>query len=74
MEELTGSSMHGCKKPSVLAAAKGATSPDDFETLPDRTTQERLINWGYAICDTAMRTWVVRDVTKPAALPFDAAA
>ncbi|HST70276.1 MAG TPA: patatin-like phospholipase family protein [Solirubrobacterales bacterium] len=25
----------------------------------DDATQERLINWGYAICDTAMRRWVV---------------
>ena len=39
----------------------------------DRTTQERLINWGYAICDTAMRTWVVSGVSKPASLPFTAA-
>jgi NTE family protein len=35
----------------------------------DRTTQERLINWGYAICDTGMRKWVLLGVAKPASLP-----
>jgi NTE family protein len=24
----------------------------------DESTQQRLINWGYAVCDTAMRRWV----------------
>jgi NTE family protein len=28
----------------------------------DGTTQERLINWGYAICDAAMRAHVVKNV------------
>ncbi len=27
----------------------------------DEETQERLINWGYAVCDAAMRTYVVSD-------------
>lgn len=31
-------------------------------------TQERLINWGYAICDAAMRRWV--DPTLPAPTDF----
>ena len=30
----------------------------------DPTTQERLINWGYAICDTAMRKWVDPDLRR----------
>jgi NTE family protein len=34
----------------------------------DGVTQERLINWGYAICDVAMRKWV--DPTLPAAATF----
>jgi NTE family protein len=37
-----------------------------------RTTQERLINWGYLICDTALRRWV--EPGAPAgALPYPAA-
>ena len=36
----------------------------------DRTTQRRLVNWGYAVCDTAMRTHVERGAPPPAAFPF----
>jgi NTE family protein len=36
----------------------------------DRTTQQRVINWGYAICDTALRKWVLAGKAKPLALPF----
>jgi|RhiMetdeSRZDD1v2_1073273.scaffolds.fasta_scaffold29272_7 NTE family protein len=38
----------------------------------DSTLQERLINWGYAICDTAMRAWVDRTLAKPGGFPFPA--
>ncbi|MDP8910097.1 MAG: patatin-like phospholipase family protein [Chloroflexota bacterium] len=36
----------------------------------DRKLQERLINWGYAICDAAMRTWVEPGGAKPADFPY----
>jgi NTE family protein len=36
----------------------------------NRKTQEGLINWGYAISDTAMRRWVDRTLPKPAGLPY----
>jgi NTE family protein len=39
----------------------------------DDVTQERLINWGYAIADTAMRRWVVRGLPRPASLPYASA-
>lgn len=39
----------------------------------DRTTQERLINWRYAVCDTGMRTWVVSEQSRRASVPFPAA-
>ena len=32
--------------------------------------QERLINWGYAICDAAMRAHVVGTGAPPAAFPY----
>jgi NTE family protein len=38
----------------------------------DGTLQERLINWGYAICDAAMRTWVEPDAAPPAGFPYAA--
>lgn len=36
----------------------------------DAATQESLINWGYAICDTAMRRWVEPAAAGPVALPY----
>jgi NTE family protein len=36
----------------------------------DTVLQERLINWGYAICDTAMRRWVDPDLAKPTGFPY----
>ncbi len=32
--------------------------------------QERLINWGYAITDAAMRTWVDTDLKPPKSFPY----
>jgi NTE family protein len=35
----------------------------------DPAAQELLINWGYAICDTAMRKWVDRSLPLPPGFP-----
>jgi NTE family protein len=35
--------------------------------------QQRLINWGYAICDIAMRRWVEPQAPKPDDFPYPAA-
>jgi NTE family protein len=32
--------------------------------------QERVINWGYAICDAAMRKWVDTTLTEPDQFPY----
>jgi NTE family protein len=32
--------------------------------------QERLINWGYAVCDAAMRRWVDPGLPAPSAFPY----
>lgn len=40
----------------------------------DARTQERLVNWGYAICDTAIRKHVRPGTPPPAALPYPEAA
>jgi NTE family protein len=34
--------------------------------------QERLINWGYAVCDTAMRKYVDATLTKSLSVPYPA--
>jgi NTE family protein len=39
----------------------------------DDAVQERLINWGYAICDTALRRWVDPGAARPSALPYPVA-
>jgi NTE family protein len=32
--------------------------------------QERTVNWGYAVCDAAMRRWVVEGATSPPQFPY----
>jgi NTE family protein len=39
----------------------------------DELTQQQLVNWGYAICDAAMRAHVVMTAPAPTAFPFPAA-
>ena len=36
----------------------------------DATTQKRVINWGYAITDAALRSWVDTTVPPPSAFPY----
>jgi NTE family protein len=38
----------------------------------DPPTQERLVNWGYAVCDTAMRKHVEPGTPRPDSLPYPA--
>lgn len=40
----------------------------------DAVHQESLINWGYAICDAAMRRWVEPVTSPPTAFPYPASA
>jgi len=32
--------------------------------------QEQLINWGYAVCDAAMRQWVTKEAAPPPRFPY----
>jgi NTE family protein len=32
--------------------------------------QERLINWGYAVCDAALRRHVIKDLAPPTDFPY----
>lgn len=58
-----------CPEDQTLALAN---VPTRLKALDD-VTQERLINWGYAITDTAMRRWVVPGLPRPASMPYPAA-
>jgi NTE family protein len=40
----------------------------------DSVIQERLINWGYAACDAAMRRWVDGNLAKPSGFPYPSSA
>jgi NTE family protein len=36
----------------------------------NRKTREGLVNWGYAICDAALRKFVDPSLPRPDSLPF----
>ena len=40
----------------------------------DDLTQERLINWGYAVCDAALRAWVDPAIAPATGFPYPASA
>jgi NTE family protein len=46
-----------------------AEVPTRLKSL-DARTQEGLIDWGFAICDTAMRRWVEPELPAPTSLPY----
>ena len=48
---------------------KLASVPTGLAAPPDKF-QERLINWGYAICDAAMRTHVDPALQPPTKFPY----
>ena len=53
------------------ATIRLASLPTRLGRLDD-TTQERLINWGYAVCDAALRRWVEPDQPAPSSFPYPA--
>jgi NTE family protein len=60
--------------PSSLPCPIGKTQelaniPTGLRKL-DRVTQERLINWGYGVCDAAIRRWVDSSLSEPAGFPY----
>jgi NTE family protein len=58
-----------CPDDQALALARTATRLAEM----DDALQERLINWGYAISDAAMRRWVDPQAQPPAGFPYPAA-
>jgi NTE family protein len=49
-----------------------AATPTRLKRMNDEL-QERLINWGYAVCDAALRKHVDATLAKPAGFPYPAA-
>ncbi len=58
-----------CPEEQTLALAATATRLKRM----DDALQERLINWGYAVCDAAMRRYVDTTIGPPASFPYPAA-
>ena len=58
-----------CPLEKTLALAEIATR---LKAMDD-TQQEQLINWGYAVCDAALRKYVDSKIPAPAAFPYPAA-
>jgi NTE family protein len=54
--------------PRVRTAVLAAID-SDF-SAKDETTQERLINWGYAVCDAAVRGHLDRELPAPSGFPY----
>jgi NTE family protein len=50
-----------------------ASTPTRLKAMGENL-QQRLINWGYAICDAALRAHVKKDLAAPADFPFKSAA
>jgi NTE family protein len=59
---------HSLPCPPEQTAALAAT-PTRLAAV-DSLLQERLINWGYAICDIGMRRWVTPAATPPSDFPY----
>jgi NTE family protein len=59
-----------CPAPRTLALAAVPTRLSDV----DDATQERLINWGYAVCDAALRAHFDPQLPAAAQFPYPAAA
>lgn len=64
-------------RPDALPCPVGATTalahvPTRLASLP-AATQERLINWGYAVCDAALRTHVDPGLPPPPGFPYPGA-
>lgn len=53
----------------VARTERLAATPTRFKRLSEKR-QERLINWGYAVCDAALRRHVDPSLPKPAGFPY----
>ena len=44
--------------------------PDAAETPIEDALQEKLINWGYAVCDAALRRYFLPSLPRPTQFPL----
>ena len=69
-----GTDIRNYQLPTALACPIDATTKlaqtATRLTALDATLQEQLIDWGYAVCDSAMRRWVVPNAAAPSQSPY----
>lgn len=58
-----------CPEPLTLRLAQTKTRLQAMDSV----LQDRLINWGYAACDAAMRRWVDSHAAAPPGFPYGSA-
>lgn len=58
-----------CPYPATITIANEPTRLAKFS----ESDQQRTINWGYAVCDAAMRRYVIDGATRPARFPYPSA-
>ncbi len=58
------------KLPCPIARTRQLAAVATDLSRKDEETQERLINWGYAVCDAAVRSWVDSTLPAPEGFPF----
>ena len=68
IEKLPASGKLPCPHPQTLKLAGLGT---DLGAKDDKT-QERLINWGYAVCDASVRSWLDTSLPPPTGFPYPA--
>lgn len=65
MESFPAKSPFACP---IVRTTELAATPTRLKALP-AALQERLINWGYAVCDVAIRSHVDRGIAPPTSFP-----
>jgi NTE family protein len=66
IEKLPAPGKLPCPHPQTLKLAGLGT---DLGAKDDKT-QERLINWGYAVCDASVRSWMDTSLPAPTGFPY----
>ena len=58
-------------RPGIALCLSGGGHPPRLKPL-DATLQDRIINWGYAVCDAALRKHVDNTLPLPRNFPYPA--
>jgi hypothetical protein len=71
-EQADGRMVSANCRPAVRKTQLLAAYPTGLSKMPERT-QERLVNWGYAVADASLRAFVAHGAQPPVTFPYRAA-